>query len=86
MVDNTKTSRYRKAMMKAIKKAAQETIMFKASSLTNGLRVIKKFEQINKTKFNPFDEYHVELVTGNGCHEAIFRRLKLLRNEWAQLK
>lgn len=70
--------RYRKAMMNAISFAAQNPWNDdKPASKTDGLRVIHSFERVNKTKFNPFDGCHVELVAGHGKDESFFRALRL---------
>jgi hypothetical protein len=80
-----KRKRYVWAMMRAIKKA-QRNVWNEdhPSSRTNALRVIKQFENVNKREFDPFDSYHVDLVTGHGQDEAIFRGWRLqgfMKNE-----
>ena len=69
--------RHTKAMLKAVDKARQPVWINEAKeSKTNGLRVIRRFERVNKTTFNPFSKRHVELIYGNASHEAFFRRAK----------
>lgn len=66
---------YTYAMMKAINKAREPVwIGEKWQSKTDGLRVIRRFERVNKTAFNPFREEHLELISGNASHEAFFRK------------
>jgi hypothetical protein len=67
--------RYVKAMLKAINKAREPVwIDEERQSKTDGLRVIKRFERVNKTKFNPFDKRHLEMIHGNASHEHFFRK------------
>lgn len=73
----------RAAMMAAIRKAAEETTLFKGSSLTDGLRCIRTFERVNGRSFDPLNEYHVSLVRGMGVHERIHRRVGRI---WAKYK
>jgi hypothetical protein len=70
--------KWRKAMLKAIRKSARETSLFKGTTLTNGLRCIRTFERVNGVAFNPFDSYHCSLVDGMAVHEAIHRKLRLM--------
>ena len=73
-----KHKRYTYAMLKAIDKARSPVwIGEKYESMTYGLRVIKRFEDVNKCKFNPLDDLHVELVTGNAGHESFLRRMSI---------
>lgn len=75
--------KWRKAMLAAIDKAAAETSLFKGSSKTYGLRAIRRFEEVNKRPFDPFDSYHCSIVHGMGVHEKIHfpvRRQYLERN------
>lgn len=66
--------RYVKAMMEAIKLAQATTFgVGKLSSKTDGLRAIRRFEKINKVKFDPFSTVHTRFVTGCGIHEEFFR-------------
>ena len=70
-----KSKRYTYSMMKAIDKAREPIwIGEKLQSKTDGLRVIRRFERVNKTAFNPFSEKHLEFIAGNASHEAFFRR------------
>ena len=47
----SKRKKYRKAMMRTIKKASDESLLFYGSSKTDGLRVIKRFEVIHLIKY-----------------------------------
>ncbi len=69
-------SRFRRAMMAAVKEAATETVLFKGSSLPNGLRCIRTFERVNGIAYDPFNESHRAKTRGNGVHEALFQRLR----------
>ena len=69
--------RYIRAMLRAINKARVSVWDGKKTSKTNGLRVIRRFEKVNKCDFNPFDKYHVELIVGHGDDEEFFRSAKL---------
>lgn len=64
-------AKWRKAMLAAIKSAAAETSLFKGSSQTYGLRAIRRFEEINKCAFDPFNDYHCHIIHGAGVHEKI---------------
>ena len=71
------SKRYTYAMMKAIDKARQPVwIGEQLQSKTDGLRVIRRFERVNKTSFNPFSKEHLKLVAGNASHEAFFRKAR----------
>lgn len=69
----------RAAMMKAIRLAARETSLFKGTTLTNGLRCIRTFERVNGIKFDPKNRAHLRTVDGMAVHEAIHRKLRLMR-------
>ena len=74
---NRQRRKYVKAMLKAINKAREPVWNFdKPVSKTYGLRVIRRFEKVNRTRFDPFDSLHVEMCTGHGNHEQFFRRIK----------
>jgi len=67
--------RYVRAMLKAINKAREPVwIDEKQQSKTDGLRAIKRFERVNKTKFYPFDKRHIEMIHGNARYEHFFRK------------
>ena len=69
------SKRYAYAMLRAVDKArAPVWIGEKWQSKTDGLRVIRRFERVNKTSFDPFSEAHLELTAGNASHEAFFRK------------
>lgn len=65
----------RREILSAIRAAAKESVLFKGSSLTDGLRAIREFERINGCEFDAGDDYHRSLVAGMGCHMAIKRRV-----------
>ena len=44
-------------------------------SMTNGLRVIRRFEIVNNIDFDPFDKTHLSMIYGNAVHESFFRSL-----------
>jgi hypothetical protein len=71
--------KWRKAMMAAIRRSARETSLFKGTTLTNGLRCIRTFERVNGIAFDPFNSYHCQIVDGNGVHEGIYRKLRLMK-------
>ena len=62
--------KYQRAMLKAIRGAAGD------SSMTDGLRVINRFERVNRVSFNPFDRLHCDLVYNCGGYESFFRQAK----------
>jgi len=67
---------YRYKMLKAIDLARQPIWDFnKLESKTNGLRVIKRFERVNKVKFDPFNNDHLDLIYGNASNESFFRSM-----------
>jgi hypothetical protein len=69
------SDRYTYAMMKAIDKAREPVwIGEQRQSKADGLRVIRRFERVNKTAFNPFNGEHLGCVEGNASHEAFFRK------------
>ena len=69
------SKRYTYAMIKAISKARDPVwIGEQRQSKTDGLRVIRRFDRVNKTAFNPLNEEHLELIAGNASHEAFFRK------------
>lgn len=71
--------RYVRAMLKAIDVAREPVWDFDVrASRTDGLRVIRRFERVNGTRFDPFNETHLEAVAGNGSHENFLRRFDLL--------
>jgi hypothetical protein len=76
--------RYVFAMMRAIHKATYNVWGGPRSSKTDGLRVIRSFERINKIPFDPFDHYHVHIVNGNGRHEHFFRMTRLMFQRWKE--
>lgn len=71
--------RYRAAMVSAIENAAKCSI-FRSGSMTDGLRAIRLFEEINSLPFDPFNRYHRSLTSGMGAHAGFFRRLRLQRS------
>lgn len=69
-----------KAMMRAIDLA--RTCGGKVYSKTDGLRVIRRFERSNGIRFDPFNEYHLQAVSGMAWNESLIRRLKNLFKSW----
>jgi hypothetical protein len=74
--DYLQRRRYVFAMMRAIGKAQYNVWGGPRSTRTDGLRVIRTFERVNKIPFDPFDHYHVDLIKGWGHHEGFFRAAK----------
>ena len=71
----TERQKYVRAMLKAIHEAGGGDFdRIYQSSRTDGLRAIKSFERVNKTRFNPFSEWHVYTVSGWGWMERVKRR------------
>ena len=71
MMKNRK--RYVKAMMKAIAYAQSDNHPYTGTpSRTDGLRVIKRFEKENKIPFDPFDLFHIKMISGKAIYERIF--------------
>ena len=68
-------AKYVKAYMVAITKGQKYTFSEYMSSKSNALRAIKRFENINNIKFDPFDEYHVRTIAGCGPWEEFFRNI-----------
>lgn len=60
----------RRLYLKAIRLAAGR------ESMTDGLRVIKRFERVNNVEFNPRNRQHLDTVKNNGQHENFFRRAR----------
>lgn len=73
-----KRNSYIKAMLKAINLARSESSLNPKSSMTDGLRVIRRFEKINNIKFDPFNKTHLNKIAYNGSHESFFRSMKIL--------
>ena len=68
--------RYVRAMLKAVDTAREPVFIGEEwQSKTNGLRAIRRFERVNKTKFDPFDKRHLELIHGCASHESFFRKV-----------
>lgn len=69
--------RYIYAMLNAINYARQPVwIGENCQSMTDGLRVIKRFEKVNNTRFDPFNSEHVDAVTGYASCESFLRKTK----------
>jgi len=70
----TKRGRYVRAMMKAIDVACRSCwTSDPRGRKTDGLRVIRRFEQINNTEFDPFNSTHVDTIRGWANTEGFFR-------------
>jgi hypothetical protein len=72
-----KRQKYVRAMMNAIGRA-QKGWLCDPSSKTDALRAIRRFEEVNGVRFNPFNESHVGKVSGCGTHEHFFRAGKVV--------
>ncbi len=72
----TAEGRYSRAMISAIKKARYNFWADdgKGVSMTGGLRVIRRFERVNKTAFNPWNDTHLDTVSGWGWAEGLHRK------------
>lgn len=57
-------------MLRAIRDAAGD------STMTNGLRVIRRFEQLNNVEFDPFNRQHRIIIFNCGVHEEFFRAIR----------
>ena len=69
--------RYTYAMMRAINKAREPCFVGETwASKADGLRVIRRFELVNKTAFNPFLVEHINTVAFQAAHEQFFRRCR----------
>lgn len=62
----------RRKMLNAIKIAAGN------STMSNGLRAIRRFERINKIDFNPYNKSHISTVINCGEHEWFFRKVRTI--------
>lgn len=69
-------------MIKAIDVARSESFASPKSTMTNGLRVIRRFEKVNGIEFNPRDSLHISFVRRMGCHEDFFRTAKRVLRAW----
>ncbi len=71
--------KYVYAMLKAVDKARSPVWAFEQQeSKTNGLRVIRRFERVNKTTFNPFDKSHINWIHGHASTESLSRKLAFI--------
>lgn len=68
--------KYAKAMLAAIDKARYTNSNRSYCSKTDGLRVIRRFEEVNNIAFDPFNPHHVDMVSGWGWNENMLRALK----------
>lgn len=69
-MSNWKERKYRREMLRAIREAAGD------STMTNGLRVIRRFEEINNVQFDPFNRQHRSIIVNCGVHEEFFRAIR----------
>lgn len=69
--------RYKRAMFKAINQACESCGMFKQCNKAGGMRVIKTFERVNKIAFDPFDQYHVSMISGMGPMGSSIRMVRI---------
>lgn len=75
--------RFKRAMLRAIRKARTDIWVGPDESMTCGLRVIKRFERVNRRRFDPFNKDHVFLISGNGSFEAHFRESNIFFQDFA---
>lgn len=68
-----KRARYAKAMLAALDRCRRDCLSGREVSRFWAARVIRDFERINKTKFNPFDGYHCSVIAGWGPHLKFMR-------------
>ncbi len=67
-------ARYRRAMMRAIRVAAERCEIWGYASRTDGLRAIRQLEQLSGRAFDPFDPCHISIVRARGPKQ---RRLRI---------
>jgi hypothetical protein len=85
-IDKIKRKIYVFGMMRAINKLRSVYRLGKKIKYTktDALSMINRFERVNKEKFNPFDNYHLSILTNEVENESFFRsmkwKLKELRN------
>lgn len=60
-------ARYAKAMLAALDGCRRDGYGHEVSRFW-AARVVREFELINRTKFNPFDGYHCDVIAGWGPH------------------
>ena len=66
--------KYRRGVLKGIE-IARNSSSGKCSK-TDGLRVIRRFEEVNKCPYDHESLSHTYLVRGKANNESMFRRLK----------
>lgn len=76
MIFLSERQRHVKAMMKAIDIARTSYFLGGKASLTDGLRVIRRFEKVNSIKFDPSNSAHLSAISGNGHNENFFRKAR----------
>ena len=73
----SKEKRYKAAMMRAIDIARDPIVDFYVmQSKTDGLRVIRTFEDVNNITFDPFNRRHLDCIRGKAVHENFIRRAR----------
>ena len=71
----TRTKKYVRSMMMAIELAKG------SSTKANGLRAIRKFEEVNNIEFDPSNRSHQLVVCGRGDTMEFFRSVKIKRSK-----
>jgi len=73
-----KRKKYVRGMMKAIESARKPKACYVNNnfSKTDALRVIKRFEKVNKMQFDPYDKRQIACISGKARYESFFRNAK----------
>lgn len=74
---------YARHMLRAIDEARTSYWNMRETkySKTDGLRVIRRFEEVNGIKFNPRNNNHVYVISGHASNESFFRKIRKHRHE-----
>lgn len=72
---------YVRAMFKSIECARDKKMHANRMSKTDGLRVIKRFERVNRIAFDPFNATHNDTIYGCANDESFFRAIKIMRTK-----
>lgn len=66
-------ARQRRAMMRAIRVAAEPSEIWGRANLTDGLRAIRAVERLSRRPFDPTDRCLIEVVRGGGPKQRHLR-------------